>query len=221
MTGGELISCYPRLYHLAYFSAWPSIQKHGLLGTTALLDMYGIKGRQRLEIESQGRSKAVTITHPVHGSAVIRDQKVLPESKLLLCLKKGNSPMSSRQWYESLNRRVFFWSSMDDFEKLNGAKEYRSQDGIMMEIDTARLLSKHASSVTLCSKNSGAARYIHPLNSRTHQPLGDNDFVLTKNGRPRKAVREIAVDYAVPDVLSHTITVKAIEGGKIGKVIWP
>jgi hypothetical protein len=221
MTGEELISCYPRLYHLAYFSAWPGIQKHGLLSTAALLDLYGVKGEQRAEVESQRRSKAVTITHPLHGSVVIRDQKVLPESKLLLCLKKGNSTMSSRQWYESLNRRVFFWASREDAEKLIGAKEYRAQDGIMMEIDTARLVSSHANSITLCSKNSGAARAIHPLNSNTHQALSNNDFALKKDCRPRKAVREIAVDYAVPDILSHTITVKAIKGGKIGKVIWP
>jgi len=42
-----LIKTFPRLYHMADRDAWPSIQRHGLLSTTALLDLFEIHGAQR------------------------------------------------------------------------------------------------------------------------------------------------------------------------------
>ncbi|MGH7969145.1 MAG: DUF7002 family protein, partial [Limisphaerales bacterium] len=96
MTHNELLQYYPRLYHMAEAGTWPSILKHGLLSTTALLDLFEVPAAQRKQIESTHRPECVTIAHPVHGSAVIRDQKPMRESTLLTCLV-GIKPF---QWYE-------------------------------------------------------------------------------------------------------------------------
>ena len=50
MTEGELaelIRDCPTLYHMAECGSWPSIRRHGLLSTSALLDLYGVQGAER------------------------------------------------------------------------------------------------------------------------------------------------------------------------------
>ena len=39
----RLISRYPTLYHMAEDGSWESIQRHGLLSTSALLDRFEIE----------------------------------------------------------------------------------------------------------------------------------------------------------------------------------
>ena len=45
MTPEDMARKYPFLYHMAELSSWPSIQRHGLLSTSALLDLYEIPDR--------------------------------------------------------------------------------------------------------------------------------------------------------------------------------
>jgi hypothetical protein len=73
ITADELITRFPRLYHIAEAGTWPSIQRHGLLSTTALLDKFEITGTQREAIESKHRPRSVQISHKKYGVAVIRD----------------------------------------------------------------------------------------------------------------------------------------------------
>jgi hypothetical protein len=40
----DLIGRSPRLYHMAEADTWDSIREHGLLSTSALLDLFEIKG---------------------------------------------------------------------------------------------------------------------------------------------------------------------------------
>src|SRR5689334_13986459 len=105
ITPEQFAAHYPRLYHMAEAGVWPSIERHGLLSTTALLDLFEVNGNQRRAIQSEHRPESVTITHPQHGSAVIRDQKPMREGALRKCLRE----MSPQQWYEMLNGRVFLW----------------------------------------------------------------------------------------------------------------
>lgn len=74
MKVGELVALYPRLYHMAEDSSWPSIHKYGLLSTSALLTLYGYTGTKREHIESQWRPEKVTISGKGLRDAVIRDQ---------------------------------------------------------------------------------------------------------------------------------------------------
>src|SRR4051812_6107133 len=99
----ELVERYPQLYHMAEPYSWESIRKHGLLSTTALLDLFEVPPGQRRLIESCRRPEAVTLDHPVHGRAVVRDQKPMDDKGLTRALRDGITP---RQWYELLNRHV-------------------------------------------------------------------------------------------------------------------
>src|SRR6185436_11524880 len=100
------VSRFPRLYHMAEAGSWPSIERHGLLSTTALLDLFEIKGAEREALELQHRPESVEIRHPRHGVAIIRDQKPLREKSLKQALQDGLAP---RDWYRILNEKVFFW----------------------------------------------------------------------------------------------------------------
>ena len=47
ITHEEFVRRYPRLYHMAQVGSWPSIERNGLLSTSALLDLFQIKGEAR------------------------------------------------------------------------------------------------------------------------------------------------------------------------------
>src|ERR1700728_2842755 len=82
----ELIDRYPRLYHTAHVDAWAGIQAHGLLSTTALLDLFEVCGHNRDLIESTRRPESVVIEHRRFGRAVIRDNKPITDGQLARCL---------------------------------------------------------------------------------------------------------------------------------------
>lgn len=91
---------------MAESGSWPSIRNHGLLSTSALLDLFEIEGKERHAIETQCRPESITIHHQVYGSAVIRDQKPLRE-KTLQNLLDG---MTTAEYYLMLNQKTFFWT---------------------------------------------------------------------------------------------------------------
>src|SRR5689334_2573014 len=105
MKADELVRYFPNLYHMAEDGSWSSIRRHGLLSTSALLDLFEVSGTARASIESRRRPGSVEITHPIHGTVVIRDQAPISDAALTRCL----IDMEPRQWYELLNDRVFFW----------------------------------------------------------------------------------------------------------------
>src|SRR5438046_1179806 len=90
---------------MAESGSWPNIREHGLLSTSALLDLYEVEGQKRFEIESQWRPESVPICHPTYGNAIIRDQKPLRETTLA----KNLDGMTTREYYELLNKKTFFW----------------------------------------------------------------------------------------------------------------
>src|ERR1035438_2422697 len=152
MTVDELVLHYPRAFHMAESGTWGSIQRHGLLSTSALLDLFEIRGGRREQLESSRRAECQTITHPIHGSAVIRDQKVLSDSALAKCLE-GATP---RQWYELLNRKTFFWLHPERLRRLLEGRAYRGRKHCVLTVDTRRLIERNAERVTLSPINSGS-----------------------------------------------------------------
>lgn len=105
---------------MAEAGSWPAIQRHGLLSTSALLDLLEVDGDRRERIESARRPESVTITHPVYGAAFIRDQIPLREGRLEQCLV-GLMPS---EWYRELNRRVFFWLDEERVGRLLRGRAY-------------------------------------------------------------------------------------------------
>src|SRR5258708_14355918 len=104
---------------MANAGAWPGIQRHGLLSKSAFLDLFEVEGDRREELESRRRFQSEEILHPVHGRALLRDQKPLNEQKLVGALTDGLCP---RDWYRLLNQKVFFWGPEGRLGVLRGAK---------------------------------------------------------------------------------------------------
>jgi hypothetical protein len=106
--------------------------RHGLLSTSALLDLCEVVGEQRFNIESCLRSHSVRISHSVHGEFLINDQAPMNASALSKCL----TDLSPEQWCRSLNRRVFFWPTQDRLAKHLGARLAAGRPKIVFSFET-------------------------------------------------------------------------------------
>jgi hypothetical protein len=206
----RLISRYPTLYHMAEDGTWESIQRHGLLSTSALLDRYEVKGEERLAIESARRPEIIRIEHPEHGAAFIRDNKPMQQKALERCL----SEMTPREWYKHLNRRVFFWVEWKRLLKLLGARAYRDRPHLVLEVDAAGLLDRHADRVSLSPINSGATFALGPA------PRGPDTFRRIADHPNGKPIVELSVDYAVPDIAEFTLRVRRWRGTEELAEVW-
>lgn len=214
----DFVAYYPRLYHMAEADTWESISRHGLLSTTALLDLFGVSGLQRREIESMHRPTSVTLTHPEHGRAVVRDQKPLRESALRDCLRG----MTPQQWYKLLNRHVFFWVTESRLRTLMNARAYRGRKHTVLILDAARLVSQHADRILLSPINSGSTIYNPRARGRqTFLPFSEYPFEERRALRgTANAVAECAVVYSIPDVRSFTLRVEHRIGDEVVDVLW-
>ncbi len=209
MNPERLASRYSVLFHMAEDGSLQSIKKRGLLSTSALLDLFEIEGEERLAIESARRPEIVQLMHPEQGVALVRDNKPMQEKSLERCLRG----MTPREWYEHLNRRVFFWVDRKRLLKLLGARAYRDRPHLVLEVDTAKLLERHADRVALSPINSGATFAMNPA------PRGPDTFRRIADHPDDRPVVELAMDYAVPDLASLTISVSRWHGAeKLGEI---
>lgn len=202
MTPDDLITLYPSLYHMAADAAWPLILRHGLLSTSAVLDLVGLSGESRRRLEEERRPESVTLQMGSGDRFVLRDQKPLNPGKLERCLVGMTVP----EWLRLLNGKVFFWPTRRRCEQLLAARAYRGRAHTVIEVDTARLLDGHAPGVTLSPINAGAVLYNPPQRGAfTFVPLADVPFEEWRRKRGRAgAVGEVAVGYAVHDMAAVT-----------------
>ncbi len=215
----ELARAFPRLYHMAQVGSWESIRRHGLLSTSALLDLFAVGDANRDRIESKHRPESIPISHPAHGSAVIRDQKPMTDKGLRRALLGGLTP---EEWYRGLNSRVFFWLTEDRLLRLLNAKAYRGERHTVLTVDTELLLQKHADRVSLSPINSGCTKpFPHPRGLSTFQRLPRYPFAEWKGKRPlQDSIVELAVDYGVPDVREMVVEVRETGGGLGDALLW-
>lgn len=214
ITLGEIAEIHPRLYHMAEYGSWPSIRKHGLLSTTALLDLYAINGQSRLRIESHLRRDMVPIKNANGESAWIRDQRPMSDKKLAGCLQDGLTP---EDWYRILNGKVFFWLTQARLETLLAA--YGDRPQLVLEVDTAALLEKHGSRTFLTPMNTGCTSPMaFPRGIDSFLPPCAYPFEVNrrKKGGKAKAIVELTVDYAVRDIAEFTVraTHREFENGR-------
>ena len=195
---------------MAEDESWESIRRHGLLSTSALLDSFEVEGEERYAIESTRRPEIVRVEHPEHGVALVRDNKPMQEKSLEMCLVE----MTPREWYEHLNRRVFFWVEWKRLLRLLDARAYRDRPHLVMEVDTAELLDRHAERVTLSPINSGATFAMSPA------PRGQDTFRRVADHPDDKPIVELSVDYAVPDIADFVISVSRWHGVELQGEVW-
>ncbi len=93
-----------------------SIERHGPLSTSGLLDLFEVTGQRREAIESARSSHSVEITHPTHRSAWIRDNKPINET----VLRRTLAGMSGAERYRELNGRLFFLLTRSRLDRLRG-----------------------------------------------------------------------------------------------------
>ncbi|SKA07096.1 DUF7002 family protein [Consotaella salsifontis] len=208
-----LIALFPRLFHMCEADSWTAIRDHGLLSTSALLDLYGIAGERRAALESRRRDRVVRIEADGLPGAVLRDQKPLTDAALTRCLSGGLTP---RQWYEMLNARVFFWLSEARLAGLLAARSYRARPHAVLVLSTRSLIQRHRAAITLSPINSGAAvRRPQPRGPETFLPIADYPLDLWRaKRRAADSVVELCVERAVKDIAAHLLAVHRVEEGR-------
>ena len=208
MDQEQLIEMHPQLYHMAELGSWPSIERHGLLSTTALLELFEVDLETRQSLTRHRRPEKVRIEHQELGSAAIRDNKPISDKLLDRCLMG----MDKESWYELLNGRVFFWLTKRQLNKFLCARAYRGDTHTVITVSTELLIERQREEIRLSPLNSGA---IHPgsLSKRgqgTFSPIDTYDIGLYSR-RPRfERIRELAVLHSVPNIPELVIDVEDI-----------
>ena len=218
MKPDDLIRYYPQLYHMAEDGAWDSIRKWGLLSTARLVELFEVPEPERTQLLTQHRPNSVPVTHPVHGRVVIRDQKPLPPSKLERLL----IDMTVSQWMELLNGLVFFWLQDERVSRLLNARAYRSRSHLVLTLDTRRLVNDYSSQIRLSPINSGAAAYLNgSRGSATFKSIEDFPHPRPRSlSKPPKYIAELAVPFAVPNILEYTLRVERRHGGVVPETLY-
>ena len=218
MEERTLIEQYPKLYHVAEAGSWPLILDHGLLSTSALLDLLECPSDQRELIESRHRPEKVRLHNPNIGSVVIRDQKPMSDSALRKVLTSG----TPKDWYRLLNGKVFFWPNLQRLVRFLGARAYRDSDHEVITVETQRLLLDCGGSIYLSPINSGATLYKPvPRGAETFLRVVDYPFDQWRRKRSSsEAVAEIAVDHGVVNIDRCATEVKRWRGRSPEAVLW-
>lgn len=207
VTPEELSQTYPRLYHMADAQSWESIQKHGLLSTSSLLDLFGVKGREREDIESRRRPESVPIVHEKHGRAVVRDNKPIIESKLRTALKN----CTLEEWYRLLNKFVFFWLTPERLQTLLCARAYRDHPHAVLTVETLPFVRKYEQRIVLSPMNSGNTQPIaHERSPETFKKMRDYPFQERAQRGHYYQVVELAVE-AGADVTESVLSVDLMQ----------
>ncbi|MGA7919892.1 MAG: hypothetical protein WCA38_09475 [Candidatus Acidiferrales bacterium] len=190
---------YPCLYHMAHENAWEQIRRYGLLSTTSILDLWEVEDPYRTSIESEIRRNQVELTHPLRGTVVLRDQKPMHEKKL----RKALVDCTPRDWCRLLNRKVFFWPSVERLHRHMFARGNRLKKHLVLTLDSYRLAVAYENKITLCPLNSGnTIPFAQKRGIKSFMPMHDYPFALRLRRGPYYTVVELTVDVAVPDILS-------------------
>ena len=215
----ELLEHCPVLFHMAERGAWPSIRRHGLLSTSALLDLYEVGAAERAATEDSHRPQGVVLARADLGCAVVRDQKPMDDASLTRCLQDGLAP---RDWYRLLNSRVFFWLSRKRLLRLLCARPYRALEHDVLELDTRALVAAYAERITLSPINSGATRpFPAPRGLGTFLPIADYPYADWRTRRPAgDRVVELAVQGGITDVSPFVLRVSSMCGEAVHSVIY-
>ncbi len=199
----ELLAGCQHLYHMAEDGSWPNIEKYGLLSTSALLTLYKKTGSEREKYESEWRPRRMPISCDGMEDACLRDQIPMPPGELKKCLQGGIEP---REWYELINKRIFFWTTPKSLEIFLAAKEYKNKPQTIIKVNTKLLLDRYADTITLTSINSGST-YYDPKKYTKPQNRSLETFQKIEDYHARW-ITELVVENGVPDILGLTVSVE-------------
>jgi hypothetical protein len=131
--------------------------------------------------------------------------------------------MTMREWYELLNRKVFFWVSEVRLHTLLSARAYRSRRHEVITIDTSKFLRRGTNGITLAPINTGATLYPTATRRGPDTFKAIEAYPLEEYLRwrgPHNAIVELAADYAVPDVEEIATRVELRHGDAPPSLLW-
>ena len=191
MTIDQFCHLHPRLYHMATSDSLEQINTHGLLSTNAIVELLSLPEGEKSRLRSERRPDMTVLVHPKFGKFSLRDQKPMRDAALEKCL----DGMTVREWYASLNSRVFMWASKERVESLLAARAYRKSDQLLFTIDSRSLIEKYYESVTVSTINSGATLYV-PVRRGLQTFVKLSDFPSARGTKP---IVEVTVAIGIPD----------------------
>lgn len=194
MDTDAFVAKFPRLHHLAHADAWPSLREHGLLSVAALLERSALGTEEQQHLLTRRRDRSRRLPVPGFASVVVRDQGPLSEAKLAACLTDGTTPA---QWITLLNSMVFLFPRQDGLVTL--MKKYGHEPVVVLELDTASVVSAHGDRIRLAPINTGATVYVPARRGPdTFRSIEDHD-----RARP---VKEVALLDGLPDLERHLVS---------------
>jgi hypothetical protein len=216
----ELLTDCPTLYHMAEDGSWLSIQERGLLSTTALLDLYGVMGADRVEIEERRRPASVPLERAGLPPAAVRDQLPMDDVGLRRCLPPHLAPAD---WYRLLNQKAFFWLTRDRLVRLLKAGPYRDRPHTVIEVSARAIVEAHRERIWFCPMNSGCTKpYPHPRDEQTFRRIPDYPYSYWRKRRQRgERVVELAIDHSVPDIAEFVTRVVRMQGSQELAMLFP
>jgi hypothetical protein len=203
-----------RVYHLAEASNWLSIQRYGLLSASKLLDLAGVLGAEREQLERRQRLEHTELPNGVQ----IRDQRPMPPAGLEVCLVG----MTPAEWYGLINARIFFWLDPDRLNRQRAACEPRAQ--VVLSIDTSGLVATYSGQLEVTPINTGNARRrparrgaatFVPYAAWVESAWASETAALGTHERSRSVPpAELTVVDSVPDVMRFVVAVFELAAGQ-------
>jgi hypothetical protein len=205
MTPGDIAARHPVLWHLAEAEGAAGIAARGLWPAADLVALFGADPRPVTE----RRPGPVVLRHPVHGVAVLNDNRPLSMRALARCLDDGLTP---RDWLAMLNARVFFWPDRRRVDRLAAAAGNAGRRKVLYEVDTRSLLDAHADRAEITPINSGSTvRRAARRGLSTFTPIGALTLANWRRARGgRDSIAEVAVRGPVPDFTAHVRGMEAL-----------
>jgi hypothetical protein len=125
--------------------------------------------------------------------------------------------MEPQEWYELLNRRVYFWPTIERLIRLLSARAYRNSQHVVIEVDTSMLLEQRLNRTTLSRINSGSTIHNPVRRGReTFLPLSEYPEAWWRARR----LGEVAVDYGIPNIAEMVASVEEWEGASKVRTVW-
>lgn len=176
MTREQLfLQKYPDAFHVSLCADPNHVLTHGLNSAAGLLRF--LPDASSAETLVTQRRSMLSVEAP-WGRAHINDQKPLPRSGLLRCLV-GLTP---EQWYEELNRRIFFFVTRRAAERFAMVRATEMPARSIFVLDMHRMVETLGERLELSPINTGAAiRRASPRSRSTFQRIAD--YPLEQRGR--------------------------------------
>jgi len=191
---------------------WESIQRHGLLSCSALLDLFEVEASEKKKIEENQRKENYELYHPRFGKVVLRDQKPLDEKKLKPLL----IDTTTNEFIKTLNGYVFFWVRKERLDTLLNARAYRKKSHIVLTIKSQPFISKYAEQICLSPINSGSVIFgVGKRGLNTFKSIKEYDYEAMKKKRRDDAIVELGVKHSVHNFEKYLITVEKRKGNEI------